>query len=180
MVVVIGVVLMVGILALLNVWQRRVAARTDALSAELRQSQTQWMTVSATLDEARKAGVRFDAFSEQAARVIKECEQPAWSPALQAIVAFTGENIRLQDVRAHRASDDSGAWSIRVAGVASGAAPRSEADAFRQKMQREIEKAFATPVSARLEQLDELPDVKTRFPGVPPAAFSIVATIGEP
>lgn len=172
-----GVVCLTALAALLDAWGRSAERQASVTATELRGLKSQWSTTSLRLTEARKARVAFDAYTEQATRVLRESDRRCWSSALQGIVASTNECIDLRDVRARPLPHDAESWSLRIAGFSHGAAPRIEADTFRRRIEQELKEAFGGEAVTRFERIEDLSEPGSGSPAGGRTGFTIEAKV---
>jgi hypothetical protein len=155
----------------------RLQGRLASLQTQVGQLETEWTTISAYSQEAQSVQPQFDLVSKRPKVLAEEMAAKSWAPALRTIVASTGPEVELRDIRARMLSTDLKTCVLAVAGVSTGSAPRVSADHFRLALQRELERKFPGAVSTQFERLDDEPPSLAAPAEKQRATFEIAATI---
>jgi hypothetical protein len=152
--------------------------RVAALGNEFQRIDAEWKIVSEHLSQAMSAQPHLEAYAAQAERIASQTDELRWAPALRSLIATAGDGIRLSEIRIAEVAGEHPSWTLRVGGVAAGAAPRRGADFFRTEVQRLLAEVLGRRVAVRFEMLEDLPDLAAAPKGGAQATFVIVAKIG--
>ncbi len=169
-----------GILAgILATWYLQIWEHDGAVSAELRQLDREWATVSASLNEARAARSQFQGFIQGARSARAEFDgDDRWTPVLRSIVASTKEGVELRKLKVVKKSDNPTVEGLRIEGFAVGDEPRATADQFLLTLQRELRQRFPLAEPCRFGRLEDAPELASGEPHKRRTFFTIYAPIG--
>lgn len=146
-----ALILVLGLVA--GLWSRYADARArfETTSAKRLALTTEWTEMSRSLEEAKSLLSNLD-HAETQISAFRTKER--WTPVLDSIIPNADAMIEILEVEARGETENSGAWEVRVHGLAGGSVPRATADRFRQTVERNLRiKANGRAVSTRFEPL---------------------------
>ena len=162
----------------LATWYLQISERDEVVSAEVRQLDREWATVSASLNEVRSARSQLQRFIQGARSARAELEGgDRWTPVLRSIVASTNAGLELRKLKVVKKSDNSPVEGLRIEGSAVGDEPRAIADQFLLTLQRELRQHFPLAEPCRFGRLEAAPEQASDEPDERRTLFTIYAPI---
>ena len=162
----------------LATWYLQISEHDEAASAEVRQLDREWGTVSASLNEVRTARSQLQGFIHGARSARAEFDgDDRWTPVLRSIVASTNAGLELRKLKVVKKSDNSPVEGLRIEGSAVGDEPRATADQFLLTLQRELRQHFPLAEPCRFGRLEDAPELASDEPDERRTLFTIYAPI---
>ncbi len=162
-----------------GLWTRHADARDRFEAASARRSAlvTEWTAISRNLEEAISLRANLDLPEMLWKRISAFQTQERWTPVLSSLIP-NDSMIEPLEIEARGETENSGAWEVRIHGLAGGPSPKETVDRFRMELEKALRrKANGRTVSTRFEQIGNK-DAK------PPAGerhrFTLIATLGLP
>gem|GEM_PF-523601 len=172
--------LALGLVLAGNVGLRIPRARNLATAAvaDRQALEAQWQLVAGQQIQAEEARLDYSSWRERAARLTAESKRRGWTGALRVISDAAGPDIALHSVAAHGDDGTRGGCKLLIQGVATGRTPQAIAGAFRDALQRDVERTFATVVGTDFDRLQDEPENATAPEDQQRASFRIILRIG--
>jgi hypothetical protein len=173
---VVTVVCLAAILGGMLLWYTSLTHKDASLSAEIAALTRQDANITSQLNDARPFQWHVKKILDTSNQVTAEMKSDLWAAALRSIAIAAGPDIELRVIHVFKLNDDSGGRQLRIDGTATGQAPPSIADDFRQRLQSDLERHFRITGPCKLEQVDEVPPASSSA-GTKAATFTITVSI---
>lgn len=172
-----AVVFLLVVLGGLLLWYTRLTQKDAALSAEIAALTRQDANITSQLNDARPFQWHVKKVLATSNQFTAEIKSGLWTAALRSIALAVGPDIELRVIHVFKLNDDSGGRQLRIEGIATGQAPPSIADDFRQRLQSDLERHFRITAPSKLEQVDEVPPPSSPTANQKAATFTITVSI---
>ena len=159
-------------------WVNTLQKRVKGVRNEVALMEREWASVSKYSQEAQSSQARLDLVLNGPKRLVNELAKKGWTAGLRSVAASMEPGIELQDISASSTLAEPKGCIVRLRGRSLGGAPRTAADHFRQRLQRELERQFPGVVTTSFHRLEDEPPSPLAGSETQSAVFEIAATVG--